>query len=449
MNTNDEKKYDPWSAQNEFYSLSKVFGFSSKSNYSMSYSKENGLISWLAGPYVILYDLSLDKQIAFIKNPNNKIISCVRFNNKGNLLATGEGNCRNGEVRLYQIYYNKELNEINIKSILNYKTHKFGIDKIFFIRNDEFILTIGNNDDKTIYLYDVQNKKNFFISKFKRPILSCDVSDNFMILCGNKFVKYYQYENYLNKENRDEIKDNHLINKSLIELSKLKDSSFINVVIDNKDNKIYFITYDGFLVEMKSDKLVLNRWVHLKTSKGISLTLWNDLLGCGCSDGLFRIFSTELKHVCTLKYPPPLNQINSEKEIPYTKNSNNIYPDVIASLFNLYHNKLFLVYSNKNVISWDINDFSHIKIDKSKIFHSGGIKCMDYFTDKENNILKIVTLSDDKTVIYWSIPLNELIELNDLNENSVINKHIFYSKYIRHIFYLGNETNFENLIISI
>ena len=448
MNIQEEKKYDPWLAQNEFYSLSKVFGFSSKSNYSISYSKENGLISWITGPYVILYDLSLDKQIAFIKNPNNKIISCLRFNNKGNLLVTGEGNCRNGEVRLYQIYYNKELNKINIKSILNYKTHKFGIDKIFFIRNDEFILSIGNNDDKTIYLYDVLNKKNFFISKFKRPILSCDVSDNFMILCGNKFIKNYNYENYLNKENRDEIKDNHLINKSLIELSKLKDSSFINVVIDNKDNKVYFITYDGFLVEMKSNTLVLNRWVHLKTSKGISLILWNDLLGCGCADGLFRIFTTELKHVCTLKYPPPINLINSDKEVPYSKNSNNIYPDVIASLFNLYHNKLFLVYSNKNVISWDINDFSHIKIDKSKIFHSGGLKCMDYFQDKENNILKIVTMSDDKTVIYWSIPLNELIELNDLNENGVINEHIFYSKYIRHIFYLGNEINYENFKIK-
>ena len=199
---------------------------------------------------------------------------------------------------------------------------------------------------------------------------------------------------------------------------------------------------------MKSNTLVLNRWVHLKTSKGISLILWNDLLGCGCADGLFRIFTTELKHVCTLKYPPPLNQINSDKEIPYTKNSNNIYPDVIASLFNIYHNKLFLVYSNKNVISWDINDFSHIKIDKSKIFHSGGIKCMDYFTDKENYILKIVTMSDDKTAIYWSIPLNELIELNELNENCIINEHIFYSKYIRHIFYLGNETNYENFKVK-
>ena len=448
MNIHEEKKYEPWLAQNEFYSLFKVFGFSSKSNYSISYSKENGLISWLAGPYVILYDLSLDKQIAFIKNPNNKIISCLRFNNKGNMLATGEGNCRNGEVRLYQIYYNKDLNELEIKSIINYKVHKFGLDKILFIRNDEYILSIGNNDDKTIYLYDIQNKKYFFISKFNRPILACDVSDNFMILCGNKFIKFYHYENYLNKENRDEIKDKHLINKSLVDLSKLKDSSFVHVVIDNKDNKIYFITYDGFLVEMKSNKLVLNRWVHLKTSKGISLILWNDLLGCGCGDGLFRIFTTELRHICTLKYPPPLSQINSDKEVPYSKNSNNIYADVIASLFNTYHNKLVLVYSNKNVISWDISDFSHIVLDKSKIFHLGGIKSMDYFQDKENNILKIVTMSDDKTVIYWSIPLNELIELNDNNEGNIINKHIFYSKYIRHIFYLGNETNFANFKIK-
>ena len=133
-NNQNEKQFEPWQAKNEFYSLSKVFGLSSKTNYSISYSKENGLIAWLAGPYVILYDLSLDKQISFIKNPNNKILSCLRFNEKGNLLVTGEGNCQKGEVRLYQIFYDKNQNEINIKSILNYKVHKFGIDKVLFQR---------------------------------------------------------------------------------------------------------------------------------------------------------------------------------------------------------------------------------------------------------------------------------------------------------------------------
>ena len=450
MNIPEEKKYDPWSAQSEFYSLSKVFGISSKTNFSISYSKENGLISWLAGPYIILYDLSLDKQISFIKNPNNKIISCLRFNDKGNMLATGEGNCRNGEVRLYQINYNQDLNEVNVKSIVNYKVHKYGIDKILFIRNDEYILSIGNNDDKTIYLYDIQNKKEFFISKFNRPILSCDVSDNFMILCGNKFIKFYDYENYLNKESKEETRDKHLINKSLVDLGKLKDCSFVNVVIDKNDNKIYFITYDGYLAEMKSNKLTLSRWVHLKALKGISLILWNNLLGCGCSDGLFRIFNTELRHICTLKYPPPLGSINSDKEIGYSRNSGYIYADVIASLYNMYHNKLVILYSNKQMISWDISDYSNIKLDISKIFHTGGIKSMDNFQDKENGILKIVTMSDDKTVIYWCIPLNELLNeqnLENMNDNN-INKHIFYSKYIRHIFYLGNETNFENFKVK-
>ena len=75
---------------------------------------------------------------------------------------------------------------------------------------------------------------------------------------------------------------------------------------------------------------------------------------------------------------------------------------------------------------------------------------MDNFQDKENGILKIVTMSDDKTVIYWCIPLNELINeqnLENMNDN-IINKHIFYSIYIRHIFYLGNETNFENFKVK-
>ena len=448
-NNQIEKHYEPWLAKNDFYSLYSVFGFSTKSNFSISYSKENGLISWIAGPYIILYDLSIDKQVSFIKNPNNKIISCLRFNQKGNMLATGEGNCKNGEVRLYHIYYNKEQNEINFKSVINYRVHKFGIDKILFIRNDNYILSIGNNEDKTICLMDLKNKQNIFLSKFNRPILACDVCDKFMILSGNKFIKFYNYENYFNSS--EEIKDKNLISKSLVELTKLKDCSFVSVVIENKDNineeetKIFFITYDGYLVEMKSKKLTLNRWVHLKAAKGLTLNIWNNnLLGCGCSDGLLRIFTTELKYVCTLKYPPPLGFYNSEKELLYNKSNNFIYADVVALLFNIYHNKLVTIYSDKSFIIWDISNYSNIKLVISKISHSGGIKAMDYCLNKENDIIKIITCSDDKTVIYWNIPIKELME-QDLSDEY---KHIFYSKYIRHIFYLGNEINFSNFKIK-
>ena len=435
-----EKQFEPWMAKNDFFSLNKVFGFGSKNNYSISYSKENGLIAWIAGPYVILYDISLDKQISFIKNPNNKILSCLRFSDSGLLLATGEGNCKNGEIRIYEIYYDSRNEEIHFKSILNYKIHKYGIDKLLFFRNDSYILSIGSNEDKYIIIFDIKNKQNIFSSRFNRPILACDVSDDFMILCGNGFIKIYNYKKYIDNYYDEENKDKNTMSKSLIELSKLKGKSFISVVIDksndSEDKKIFLLTYDCYLVEMKSSVQVLNRWVHLKSSKGISLIMWNNLLGCGCGDGVYRIFTNELKYICTLKTPPPLGKINTDKEININSKNNLLYADVIASLYNNVYNKLLVIYSDKTFIAWDINNIENIEIYRTKIFHCGGIEAMDYFVDKKNNIIKIVTCSDDKTVIFWSIPIEEFIANNSSSTN---NKHIFYSNYIRHIFYLNNK----------
>ena len=450
-NYQSEKQFEPWMAKSDFYSLYKVFGFGSKNKYSLSFSKKNGLISWIAGPYIVLYDISKDKQVSFIKNPNNKIISCVSFSDSGSLLATGEGNCKNGEIRLYEIFYDERNEEVQFNSILNYKLHK-GIDKLLFFKNDSYILSIGSNEDKSMNIMDIKNRQNIFTSRFNRPILASDACDDFMILCGKGFIKIYNYKNYLESDINEETRDKNLMNKSLIELSKLKDRSFISVVIDknNKydsknpdEKKIFFMTYDCYLVEMKSSAYVLNRWVHLKTIKGISLNLWNNYLGCGCGDGVFRIFTNELKYVCTLKNPPPLGKINTDKEININNKNNLVYADIIASIYNSFHNKLVVIYSDKTFISWDMNSIENIHIYNSKVFHCGGIKSMDYYNDKINNITKIVTCSDDKTVILWNIPNEELIsnQISNIKDN-----HIFYSNYIRHIFYLGD--NFDQFKVK-
>ena len=73
---NQLDKKNEYYAKNDFYSLNKVIGLGSKNNYAISVNSLNGLIAWVAGPYVIFYDLSCDKQISFLKNINNKIISC-------------------------------------------------------------------------------------------------------------------------------------------------------------------------------------------------------------------------------------------------------------------------------------------------------------------------------------------------------------------------------------
>ena len=426
--------------ENDFYSLYRIIGFGSKNNFSLSKNESNGLIAWICGPYIIFYDIISDSQVFFIKNINNKIISCIIFSSNGKLLATGEGNCKNGEICLYNIFYNGK--EKNYQLLLSYKAHKYGIDKIFFFKNDKYLLSIGNNEDKIMNIMDIENNQIIYSYIFNKNILGADLCNDFAIICGNNFIKLYEFNfNILSKNSNINNISNDLLIKKSIDLSKLKDKSFqyasIYINKNKKEKKIFFITEDCYLVELKANKLILNRWINLKANKGYNLTIWDNKIGCGCSDGIYRIFNIDnLTHIQTLHKPPPLgpdaNNINS------SYNNNLIYPDIMCNLYSNYHKKLILVYSNKYFSVWDIKNKNQMNIIRYHIFQCGSIKTIDYSFDKNENNIKIASCSDDKTVIFWNFPLDEYIN-NPLNISSI--QHITYSKYIRHIFYFSN--NFE------
>ena len=104
-------------------------------------------------------------------------------------------------------------------------------------------------------IMDIQNKQNIFTSRFNRPILSSEVSDKFMVLGGNGFIKIYKHEHLLNAS-PEELDNKNLMEKYLVDLAKLKDKAFISTAIydyenDKKIKKIFFMTSDGYLVEMK------------------------------------------------------------------------------------------------------------------------------------------------------------------------------------------------------
>ena len=448
-----EKKLECY-PKNDFYSLNRVFGLGSKNNYSFSVNNLNGIIAWVAGPYIIFYDLSIDKQISFLKNINNKIISCIKFSKNGKLLATGEGNCRNGGICLYEFNYDNDTNEENHKLLFESKAHKAGIEKVLFMSNDNYLLSIGNDEDKTMNIIDIKNQQSIFSSRFNRPILSTEVSDEFIILCGTGFIKRYNYEKLLTATSSD-LENKNLIQKSKVDLGKLNKSSFICTVIyenqpDKNLKKIFFMTFDAYLVEMKYNDLKLSRWVHLKSKYGLTLALWKNMIGCGLSDGIYRVFNADnLSHVLTLQRPPPLGKLNLEfnsekKNTNIQKTEKDIFPDVIATSYNNYFDKLIVIYSDKTFFVWDIKQLNNVHIYRNNIFHSGGIKAMDYSISKEENVIKIATCSDDNTVIYWNIKLDDFIPNPISNQK---NQHIYYSKYIKHIFYLCK--NYHHLKIDI
>ena len=432
---------------NEFYSLFKIIGFGSKNNFSISKNELNGLIAWISGPYVIFYDIISDSQVFFLKNINNKIISCIKFSSNGRLLATGEGNCKNGEICLYDIFYDGKTN--SHKLLLSYKAHKYSIDKLFFFKNDKFLLSIGNSEDKIMNIMDIENNQIIYSYIFNKNILGVDLCNDFAVICGNNYIKLYEFNfNILSNNFNHNTLSNDLLIKKTVNLSKLKDKAFnyacIYINRNKKEKKIFFITEDCYLVELKPDNLILNRWINLKANKGYNLAIWDNKIGCGCSDGIYRIFNIDnLTHIQTLHKPAPLGpEINNI----YNNNSQKkdlIYPDIMCNLYSNYHDKLILIYSNKYFLVWDIKNMNQMNIVRYHIFQCGSIKTIDYSFDKNENIMKIVTCSDDNTVIYWNIPLDEYIN-NTLNSSTI--QHVTYSKYIRHIFYFSN--NYEHFKIK-
>ena len=423
--------------ENEFYSLYKIIGFGSKNNFSIAKNELNGLIAWISGPYVIFYDILSDSQVFFLKNINNKIISCIQFSSNGKLFATGEGNCKNGDICLYDIFYNGKKHNYNL--LLSYQAHKYGINKLFFFKNDKFLLSIGNKEDKLMNIMDIENKQIIYSYIFNKNILGVDICNDFAVISGNNFIKIYEFNfNKLNSNSNSQ--SNDLLVKKPVELSKLKDKCFVyaSIYINNiiNEQKVFFITEDCYLVELMTSKLMVTRWINLKANKGYNLTIWDNKIGCGCSDGIYRIFNVDnLSHIQNLHKPPPLCPDFNNNNVNSQKSSNLIYPDVMCNLYSKFHKKLILVYSNKYFLIWNMNQMNIVRY---HIFQSGSIKNMDSVYDNQEKILKIATCSDDKTVIFWNFRLNE-DNINPLYDSKI--QHITYSKYIRHIFYFSK--NYE------
>jgi WD40 repeat protein len=251
------------------YSLTKVIGFGSKNNNSISVDKVNGLNAYITGPIINFYDIKKDKQIHFIVNKNNKLYTCLCFSDNGNYLAAAEGNGRNSDIHIYNV---KDSN-INNNSYLNnivesesfgnleftIKGHKCGIEKIKFFKDDKFLISIGDNEDKAIYIWSMTNPgEKVFATSYKRAIFCFDINSKYLVLGGAQFLKVWTMNEVLNNSGNTKI----VMKKDNVELARLKDKIFKCGLI--YENKILLLTTDGILAEVNTETRLIGRWMELK-----------------------------------------------------------------------------------------------------------------------------------------------------------------------------------------
>jgi len=93
-----------------------------------------------------------------------------------------------------------------------------------------------------------------------------------------------------------------------VDLGEMKDKNFVSVACTR--GTVFTLTEDGVLCIFTAER-VMDKWMELHVNKGYTLCAVNNLLACGCSDGIIRCFDTEsLEHIITLPRPPPLGEAN-------------------------------------------------------------------------------------------------------------------------------------------
>jgi WD40 repeat protein len=161
---------------------------------------------------------------------------------------------------------------------------------------------------------------------------------------------------------------------------------------------------------------------------------------------VIRVFKADtLEYVITLHRPPPLGKANidsSSKKINISVTHDEKFADVIALVYNYNAEKLVALYSDKTFFIWDLKKSEKLYVYRYSTYHSGTINCMDLYTNNDD-VLYIATCSDDKTVKFWNIKLEDFTGVNTTRgkfylilEPRKLN-HIAYSKLLRRIFYFG------------
>ena len=68
-----------------------------------------------------------------------------------------------------------------------------------------------------------------------------------------------------------------------------------------------------------------------------------------------------------------------------------------------------MIYTDKTFFILYINQLNNVQIYRNNIFHTRGIKAMDYTVSHDENLIKLVAYRDDNTLILWDLKFDEFI----------------------------------------
>ncbi|XP_054396196.2 WD repeat-containing protein 62 isoform X7 [Pongo abelii] len=382
-------------------SLEKVLGITAQNSSGLTCDPGTGHVAYLAGCVVVILDPKENKQ-QHIFNTARKSLSALAFSPDGKYIVTGE----NGHRPAVRIWDVEEKNQV--AEMLG---HKYGVACVAFSPNMKHIVSMGYQHDMVLNVWDW--KKDIVVASNKvscRVIaLSFSEDSSYFVTVGNRHVRFWFLEVSTETKVTSTVP---LIGRSGI-LGELHNNIFCGVACGRGQmaGSTFCVSYSGLLCQF-NEKRVLEKWINLKVSLSSCLCVSQELIFCGCTDGIVRIFQAHsLHYLANLPKPHYLGvdvAQGLEPSFLFHRKAEAVYPDTVALTFDPIHQWLSCVYKDHSIYIWDVKDINRVGKVWSELFHSSYVWNVEVYPEFEDQRAclpsgSFLTCSSDNTIRFWNL----------------------------------------------
>ncbi|XP_008275310.1 mitogen-activated protein kinase-binding protein 1 [Stegastes partitus] len=403
--------------------LEKVLGITAPGNRALACDPRTGLLAYPAGCVVVLLNPRKNKQ-HHIFNSSRKAITTLAFSPDGKYVVTGESG-HMPAVRVWDVSEHVQVSEL--------QEHKYGVACVAFSPNGKYIVSVGYQHDMIVNVWNWKKNVVVAANKVSSKVTAVSFSDDssYFVTAGNRHVKFW----YLDHAKTSKVNATvPLLGRSGL-LGELRNNFFSDVACGRgrQASSTFCITSSGLLCEF-NDRRLLDKWVELRTAQATCLSVTDEFIFCGCSDGTVRAFSpVNLHFLCTLPRPHSLgadiaSMVDASQLFSCRVESR--YPDTVAVTYDSTNRWLSCVYNDHSVYVWDVRDLRDPRRAGklySALYHSSCVWSLEEYPEgggagRVGGDVRLppgsfLTCSSDNTIRLWNIDGRNVLQRNILSHD--------------------------------
>uniref|UniRef100_A0A3B3I461 EML-like first beta-propeller domain-containing protein n=1 Tax=Oryzias latipes TaxID=8090 RepID=A0A3B3I461_ORYLA len=245
--------------------LEKVLGITAVGNSALTCNPRTGLLAYPNPGFCVF----------------RKAVTTLAFSPDGKYVATGECGHKPA-VRVWNVSERLQVSEL--------QEHKFGVACVAFSPNGKYIVSVGYEQDMMVNVWNWKKKQLVAANKVSSKVTAVSFSDDssYFVTAGNRHVKFWYLDH--NKTSKDQ--STAPLEGRPARLKNLMNNFFSDVACgrDQHSSSTFCITSSARLCKFSKDRL-LDKWVKLQTSQATCLSVTEDFIFCGCSDGTVQVFN--------------------------------------------------------------------------------------------------------------------------------------------------------------